>query len=73
MNAAAASIATGAVANAVVCCGERLSKAIPSDARLVAILDPMRKCGFSFEYPGKDVRNFAGAVSVSLTDRPICL
>jgi hypothetical protein len=35
-------------------------------------VDPLRKCGFTFEYPGKDVRKFAGAVSVSLTDRRFC-
>jgi hypothetical protein len=38
MNAAAASIATGAVANAVVFFCERLSTAIPPGSRLIAIL-----------------------------------
>jgi hypothetical protein len=38
MNAAAANIATGAVANAVVFFCERLSTAIPPESRLIAIL-----------------------------------
>jgi hypothetical protein len=38
MNAAAASIATGAVANAAVFFCERLSTAIPPESRLIATL-----------------------------------